>query len=85
MTVSGSDSKSWSPNSCFPSPEEDLLKFLCLMGTKSFFPFRVSVNLETNSSFRKVAQEVEQSSRSRELTLNYDNSAQIKNDSSCSP
>ena len=79
LTIGGSFSP-WSPRSCFPSPNEDLLLFLCLMGTKSFFPFRVSSSLVTNCSFRKAAQEVEQSINARTLIFNCGNAAQATND-----
>ncbi len=39
MRVKGCGLGTWTPKSCFPSPDEDLLLFLCLMGTMSFFPF----------------------------------------------
>ncbi|KAI3638640.1 hypothetical protein MIR68_003138 [Amoeboaphelidium protococcarum] len=78
MTLDSDERTKWNSRITFPTPEDDVLLFLCLMGTLKFNPFRNGSGRDI--SFRQAVQEIERSRRSNELKLMYDNAIQISND-----
>ncbi|KAI3641048.1 hypothetical protein MIR68_001926 [Amoeboaphelidium protococcarum] len=78
MTLDSDERTKWNPRITFPTPEDDVLLFLCLMGTLKSNPFRDGSGQDI--SLRQAVQEIERSRRSNELKLMYDNAIQISND-----
>jgi hypothetical protein len=78
LTLENDTSAKWIPITKFPAPKDDVLLFLCLMGTRDFYPFRSESG--KCISFRQAAEELEVLTRSRELRLVYDNLVQKTND-----
>lgn len=78
MTLESDPRTIWKPTTKFPEPKDDMLMFMCLMGTRNFNPFRDGSGRDI--SFCKAVEELESSRRSKELKLVYDNAFQITND-----
>ena len=78
LTLESDPRTKWNPTTRFPEPKDDILLFLCLMGTRDFNPFRNGSGKDI--SFRQAVQEIGDSRRSNEVKLIYDNAIQISND-----
>ena len=71
------ESTMWVPKSIFPDPKDDVLLYLCLMGTKGFKPFRQDDNQAI--SFRTAAENLLQKKDGRVLTFDFVNAVQSSN------
>lgn len=69
----------WEQKTVFPELADDVLLYLCLMGTKKFSPF-FSKKKQTHISFREAASYINTHRRNKEFCLNFDNAVQVSND-----
>jgi hypothetical protein len=72
-----STGEEWDPKCCFPSPSDDLLLYLCLMGTSKFHPFQIG---SKKVSFCKAVKEINSLRQNRQLFFMNDNATQSCND-----
>ena len=73
-----SSGATWKPQCRYPSPSEDILLFLCLMGTLNFHPFKID---EKKISYSKAILEIiKLHQRKHLLFMNYNNAMQSCND-----